>query len=593
MKHAQSVTSAFLLSTARARSVARDFRSWLRASEASFIGLAIVVGAGAGLLSVVLGALARTLQHVLYALPPNTRLSSISQLNPASLVVLPLGGLVLTAFTFATQARKRRLVDAVEANALHGGRMSVPDSLIISGQTILSNGFGASVGLEAAYAQMGGAAASVLGGWLKLRRADQRTLVGAGAGAAIAATFGAPLAGAFYAFEIVIGTYAPSAIAPVAAAALAGALVAQGFGVQPYLIDAVSNTLVETHHYVIYGGLGAICALLGIALMRAVALVERGSRRSWLPDWARPFVGGLLLIPVAIVSPQALSAGHGALHADLAVGASIGFILLVLCAKSAASIISLGFGFRGGLFFASLFLGTLIGHVFADGLAIIAGQTVIDPRNAALVGMAAFAVAVVGGPMTMAMLVLQATHDFSLTGAVIAASLVSSAIVRELFGYSFSTWRLHLRGETIKSARDVGWVKTLTAGRMMRKETRATSTALSIAEFRRAFPLGSTSRVVLTDAQGVYAGIVVVPTAYAEGLDLTASVSTLATGHALVLTPEMDISAVMASFDEAHTDELAVLSAEQHVLGLVSESYVRRRYAEELEKAQRELFGER
>jgi CIC family chloride channel protein len=587
------VTSAFLLSTARARSVARDFRSWLRASEASFIGLAIVVGAGAGLLSVVLGALARTLQHVLYALPPNTRLSSISQLNPASLVVLPLGGLVLTAFTFATQARKRRLVDAVEANALHGGRMSVPDSLIISGQTILSNGFGASVGLEAAYAQMGGAAASVLGGWLKLRRADQRTLVGAGAGAAIAATFGAPLAGAFYAFEIVIGTYAPSAIAPVAAAALAGALVAQGFGVQPYLIDAVSNTLVETHHYVIYGGLGAICALLGIALMRAVALVERGSRRSWLPDWARPFVGGLLLIPVAIVSPQALSAGHGALHADLAVGASIGFILLVLCAKSAASIISLGFGFRGGLFFASLFLGTLIGHVFADGLAIIAGQTVIDPRNAALVGMAAFAVAVVGGPMTMAMLVLQATHDFSLTGAVIAASLVSSAIVRELFGYSFSTWRLHLRGETIKSARDVGWVKTLTAGRMMRKETRATSTALSIAEFRRAFPLGSTSRVVLTDAQGVYAGIVVVPTAYAEGLDLTASVSTLATGHALVLTPEMDISAVMASFDEAHTDELAVLSAEQHVLGLVSESYVRRRYAEELEKAQRELFGER
>ena len=91
--------------------------------------------------------------------------------------------------------------------------------------------------------------------------------------------------------------------------------------------------------------------------------------------------------------------------------------------------------------------------------------------DAALVGMAALAVAVVGGPMTMAMLVLEATHDFSLTGAVLAASLVASTLVRELFGYSFSTWRLHLRGETIKSARDVGWVKTLTAGRMMRRET--------------------------------------------------------------------------------------------------------------------------
>ena len=240
-----------------------------------------------------------------------------------------------------------------------------------------------------------------------------------------------------------------------------------------------------------------------------------------------------------------------------------------------------------------MFLGTLLGHLFADGLALIAGHAVIDPRNAALVGMAAFAVAVVGGPMTMAMLVLQSTHDFSLTGAVIAASLVSSSIVRELFGYSFSTWRLHLRGETIKSARDVGWVKTLTAGRMMRKETHATSAAQSIAEFRRSFPLGSTSRVVLTDADATYAGIVVVPTVYTEGLDPAAEVATLATGHALVLTPEMDITAVMAQFDAAHTDELAVVSADRHVLGIVSEGYVRRRYAEELEKAQRELFGER
>ncbi|WP_443026011.1 chloride channel protein [Sphingomonas sp. PB2P19] len=593
MKVARPVATAIRSSSTRARIAARDFRGWLRASEASFIGLAIVVGAGAGLLSVIVGALARTLQHVLFALPPDTRLSGVGQLGLASLIVLPLGGLILAGFSYATQARKRRLVDAVEANALHGGRMSVPDSLVISGQTVLSNGFGASVGLEAAYAQMGGAAASILGGWLKLRRADQRTLVGAGAGAAIAAAFGAPLAGAFYAFEIVIGTYTPTAIAPVAGAALAGALVAQAFGVQPYLIDAASNTLVETHHYLIYGGLGAICALLGIALMRAVGLVERVSRRRWLPDWARPAVGGTLLIPVAILSPQALSAGHGALHADLAVGASIGFILLVLGAKSAASIISLGFGFRGGLFFASLFLGTLLGHLFADSLALIAGHTVIDPRNAALVGMAAFAVAVVGGPMTMAMLVLQSTHDFSLTGAVIAASLVSSSIVRELFGYSFSTWRLHLRGETIKSARDVGWVKTLTAGRMMRKETNPTPAALSIAEFRRTFPLGSTSRVVLTGADGAYAGIVVVPTAYAEGLDLAANVATLATGHATVLTPEMDITAVMAHFDAAHTDELAVVSGDRHVLGIVSESYVRRRYAEELEKAQRELFGER
>lgn len=568
------------------------FRRRVRASEAMFIVLATVVGAGAGLLSVVQGALARSIQRVLYNLPPGARLSAMPSLPLIALLMLPVGGLVLAAFSWAVRARRRRLVDAVEANALHGGRMSPGDSLVIAGQTVLSNGFGASVGLEAAYAQLGGALASFAGGVFNLRRADLRNLVGAGTGAAIGAAFGAPLAGAFYAFEIVIGAYTPSALAPVVAAALAGTLVAQGLGAQPYVIDAATMP-TETHHYLIYAVLGAICAGLGILLMRAVSLVEAGTRRLPVADWARPAIGGLLLIPIALVSPQALSAGHGALHADLALGAPLTLILLVLLAKCAASIVSLGFGFRGGLFFASLFLGTLIGHLFADGLAMVVGHDVVDPRNAALVGMAALAVAVVGGPMTMAMVVLQATQDFALTGAVLAAALVSSAIVRETFGYSFSTWRLHLRGETIKSARDVGWVKTLTAGRMMRRGVAAMPADTPLGVFRRHVPLGSSSRTVLVDSAAHYAGIVQTPAAYAEGLDPQAPVGALAINVDAALTPAMDIAEVMRRFDASGADELAVLDDTRAVLGIVSESFVRRRYAEELEKTQRDLFGER
>ena len=555
--------------------------------------LAAFVGAGAGLLSVLQGAAARTMQHILFGLSSAARLSALPSLPLASLIVLPIGGIALAAFTWATRARKRRMVDAVEANALHGGRMSVPDSLVISGQTMLSNGFGASVGLEAAYAQLGGAIGSVAGRAFNLRRADLRNLVGAGTGAAIAAAFGAPLAGAFYAFEIVIGAYTPTALAPVVAAALAGTLVAHLLGIQPYVIDSVATMPTETHHYLLYAGLGALCAGIGIALMHAVALVERGTRRARLPDWLRPAVGGLLLIPVALVSPQVLSAGHGALHADLALGAPLAFIATIFLAKCAASIVSLGFGFRGGLFFASLFLGTLVGHLFAGGLAVVVGQQVLDPRNAALVGMAALAVAVVGGPMTMAMLVLEATHVFALTGAVLAAALVSSTIVRETFGYSFSTWRLHLRGETIKSARDVGWVRTLTAGRMMRRETKAMPAAATIVEFRRRVPLGATSRIVLVDADDRYAGIVQTPTAYAEGLDLASAVGLLGVNTDAALTPSMDIAEIMRRFDASGADELAVLDEDRKVLGILSESFVRRRYAEELEKSQRELFGER
>lgn len=570
----------------------RWLRQRVRASEFFFILLAILIGMGAGLLTILQGVIAWILQHLLYALPTQVRLSGAPPLTLSQLAILPLGGIVLALFTWGARARKRTLVDAVEANALHGGRMSLADSLIVSAQTLLSNGFGASVGLEAAYAQMGGVIASRAGRWLSLRRGDVRTLVGAGAGAAIAAAFGAPLVGAFYAFEVVIGAYTPAAIAPVAAASLAGAQVAQRLGGVPYVVTVNPGPAIHTAGYLIYAGLGAACALLGILVMRAVALVETGSRAT-LPQGTRPIVGGLLLVPIAMISPQGLSAGHSALHIDILPTVPIAFLALILLVKSLASVVSLGFGFRGGLFFASLFLGTLAGHLYSAAGEAIAGHPILDPGNAAMVGMAALATAVVGGPLTMSMLVLGATGNFSLTGAVLAASLVSSTIVRETFGYSFSTWRLHLRGETIKSARDVGWVKTLTAGRMMRGEVKKIDRNATAAEFRRRFPLGSATRIALVDETDRYAGIVNPAAAFAEGVADDLQVATLARAVDIWLAPDMHIGEVMRRFDEAESDELVVLDEDGHILGILTETFVRRRYADELEKAQRDLFGER
>jgi CIC family chloride channel protein len=147
-------------------------------------------------------------------------------------------------------------------------------------------------------------------------------------------------------------------------------------------------------------------------------------------------------------------------------------LLILLAMKALASVVSLSFGFRGGLFFASLFLGVLVGQIFAALTVLVPWLPSLDPTVAALVGLGAFGVAVVGGPFTMSFLVLEATGDFTVAAAALVASLIASALVRETFGYSFSTWRLHLRGETIRSAHDVSWMRPLTAGRMMRKDAK-------------------------------------------------------------------------------------------------------------------------
>lgn len=564
----------------------------LRSSEAALIVLATSAGLAAGLLTNVQQMLAHALQRLLYGISIN-RLSALGTIHhPWRLLALPLGGLVLIGIAALLRRRTRAPIDVVEANALHGGRIPFADNLVIAAQTIVSNGVGASVGLEATYAQMGGGIASQLGQWLRLRRNDLRTLVGAGAGAAVGAAFGAPLTGAFYAFEIVIGSYTPAAIAPVMAAALAAAFVSRTLGVEPYLIATTASRVLSVLDYLAYAGLGLACAGLGIAVMRLVTSAEQvvqGKLR--LGRW-RPLLGGLLLMPVALASPQSLSAGHGALHLDLMLKPALSFLCVVLALKIVASVISLSMGFRGGLFFASLFLGSLAGQIYAELVNASGIGLQLDLTDAALVGMAAFSVAVVGGPMTLALLMLETTHDFALMGVVLTAALISSAFTREMFGYSFSTWRLHMRGANIRSPRDIGWVRDLTAQRVMRRDWISVPASESVADFRAAVPLGSASKAVLCDSEGHYAGIVATASAHAPEQDRTAPIRTLATLTDAHLQPQTDAQTMLDLFDRHGADEMAVIDADYRVIGVVSEKYLRRRYFEQIEVAQRELFGE-
>jgi CIC family chloride channel protein len=219
-----------------------------------------------------------------------------------------------------------------------------------------------------------------------------------------------------------------------------------------------------------------------------------------------------------------------------------------------------------------------------------------DPVTAAVIGMSAFAVAVVGGPLTMTFMALETTGDFVITGIVLAAAVFSSMTVRELFGYSFSTWRLHLRGETIRSPHDVGWIRSLTVGRLMQTTLKTVRHNISMAEFRQQFPLGSLQSVVVLDDAGRYAGMVSLTDVYAQegGQTRAESLDDLLRQKNVMLLPAMNIQQAIAVFDANETEVLAVVDdpVERNVVGLLSEFVAMRRYAEELDQARRALAGE-
>src|SRR3984893_13646714 len=585
-----------MVTTSRYIEAPRRLRAFVRAHETSLVVLAALTGTLGGLAVVAMGIAVAGLHAVLFNIDIRDRLSSQPAIEPLRALLVPsLGGLVLgLTFLLLQRWRPAREIDPIEANALHGGQMSFRGSVIVALQTVWSSGVGASVGLEAGYTQLASGLAASLGRGFHLRRADQRIMVGCGAAAAIAGAFGAPLAGAFYAFELVIGGYTPASLTPVGGAAIAGYFFTHGFAARPLGVGVGPVGDVLGRDLAIAALLGILSALFGIGIMRGVALCEAllAKAVAWPP--LRPALGGLGVGLLALLTPQVMSSGHGALHFARFVSMPLAVIAGVFILKAIASIISLGSGFRGGLFFATLFMGALGGHLFAAGIDTIWPGLNLDPNVYAIIGMSALSASVIGGPLTMSFIALESTGNLWLTTAVLVAVILSTQITRELFGYSFATWRLHLRGETIRSAADVGWIRDLTVRRLMRPDVTTVSADMPIEEFRGKFPLGSKTQVVAVDAAGRYVGLALVADAHAPEIDARGDLAGILHHRDVVLHPVMNIQEAIAVFDAAEAESLAVVetSGEHRPIGILTEAHAMRRYAEESEQRRREAVGD-
>jgi CIC family chloride channel protein len=560
----------------------------LRDSDLFLLFLAAGAGVLAGGSVIIIDVLIGWVRHFAFLLPAGAHLSSATSLDWVRVLSMPvLGGfLVGIASTLLRRWRPREVVDAIEANALFGGRMSVGDSVGLVGVTILSGGFGASVGLEAAYTQMGAALASRLGRRLGLRRDDVRTLVGCGAAGAIAAAFNAPLAGAFYAFELIVGSYTLQTLAPVGIAALTGVLVVRALiGANPIFVVWHQVTLSPAD-YLAFFVLGLAAGVLGIVVMKGVTSTEALFRWQAVPRWARPALGGVLLGTIGILFPQILGSGHGGILEALHTNYALPLLAAVLLAKTVGSAVSIGSGFRGGMFSSSLYLGVLYGSLAAAILARVEPHFAVDPLVYGLVGMGAVAAAIVGAPVTMIMLVLETTGDFSVTTGVMVGVVTAAFAVRHWFGYSFATWRFHLRGLKIRSPEDVGWIAELMIGPMMRRDPAVIAADQPIEELRRRFPAGSTKQVFVVDGNGRLIGSIEPAELGAPGLAETGkSVGDFVTSPAASLLPGDDLRTALERFSAAAQETLPVIDdpERRRVIGYLSEAYALRRYAHELE----------
>jgi CIC family chloride channel protein len=344
--------------------------------------------------------------------------------------------------------------------------------------------------------------------------------------------------------------------------------------------------------------MGVAAALISVISMMGVTWVERGMRRLHVAEWLRPCIGGAALSAVALSYPQVLGSGHGGIQFHFEHQWALAALAALLIAKISASAISVGSGFRGGLFSSSLFLGCIFGAVCAQIATAVDPSFVFQRPAFLLVGMGAVAAGIIGAPFTMVFLVLEATGDFPVTIGVLVAVITSATIVRITFGYSFATWRFHVRGLGLKGAHDIGWIADMSVARLMRSDPKLVPADMVLKALREKYPPGSTARVFAVAPDGHYAGWLDMAEVHDPQIDDVVDqgvVADLVRQPEVYLLPTENVRTALARFEEAQTENLPVLAsrADPRIVGYMTEAYALRRYTQELERRRSAELGER
>ena len=309
----------------------------------------------------------------------------------------------------------------------------------------ISIGTGASLGPEGPSVEIGANIGMLLGQVLQVSRERHRLLLGAGAAAGMAAGFNAPIAGVFFALEVVLGTtFATSAVSVVLLSAVVAGLIARiGLGTQPAFALPVYEVRSPLE-LPLYLGLGLLASFVSLAYTQAIQLARRCFQGeivglSWLgrlPPPIKPVIGGFCVGLAALYTPQILGVGYETIQAMLqAVEFTVPLLVALLVIKLVMTAISLGSGLVGGIFAPAMFLGASLGTLYGQFLAAIIPAGMVNiaaPPAYAMVGMAAVLAGSVRAPLTSILLLFEMTRDYRIVLPLMAAVGLSTWVMEIL-----------------------------------------------------------------------------------------------------------------------------------------------------------------
>lgn len=566
--------------------------NWLRRSQNSaVIALALVVGVAAGFGAIAFRWLIQTFTLIFSGHPDYSAVTDhapnpwVPWLGGFFVVLAPaIGGLIYGPIIhrWAREARGHGVPEVMYAISKRGGRIPAKVAFVKALASAITIGSGGSVGREGPIVQIGSAVGSSLARAVRLNESQVRLLVACGAAGGIAATFNAPIAGVFFAMELLLVNFAARTFAAVVLSAVTASVIARGFlGDEAFLLLPEFH-VTHIYEYALYAVLGLLAALVAVGFTKALYWFEDVADKVWHgPEWLRPGVGGLLLGLMLLAIPQMYGVGYPVLENAVMGEYVIGFLIVLLLAKVVATSLTIAIGGSGGVFAPSLFLGAMLGAAFGQGLALLLPDAGINPGAYALVGMAAVFGGASRAPITAVIILFELTGEYSIILPLLLAVVISVMISTKLSRDSIYTAKLRRRGVDLTSRPGTVALAGLSVSSLMRKPPKPLQTRMSAAEAVDALLASRRQSLpVLTD-HGEYVGVVTLTAAAAAVADDedagTVTVSQLTEWRDTVAPTQPVEDVLDRMLDAGSPDGLAVLDAEGALVGWLRQDAVLKR----------------
>jgi CIC family chloride channel protein len=433
-----------------------------------------------------------------------------------------VGGLVVVFLVqrFAPEAKGHGVPEVMDAVFYKQGNIRGQVALIKSLASALSIGSGAAVGREGPIIQIGAALGSAFSQLIKLSTGQKITLLSAGAGAGIAATFNTPLGGVLFALEILLPevsnrTFLPVVIATGAATTIGRMLI----GPDPaFVVTEIQLSLARSlglEEAIAFVLLGILCGVASWAFIRLLVVMEDGFPRLPGNAYTQNVFGmaaiGLMMVVLthSFGHPYVDGVGYGVIQSTLDNKmTSAGLLALLFVLKMLATTISLGCGASGGIFSPSLYLGATLGGAFALAAGTILPHAGLTAPSAAIVGMAAMVGAGTGGVMTAIVMVFEMTRDYAIIVPVIVAVAVAAGIRRTLVGETIYTIKLRHRGHRIPKERHINLYLVKQAQDIMERRFILAKAGTSLKEAISAEGDADDLRAIIVEREGRIVGLI-------------------------------------------------------------------------------------